>query len=73
MRINRVKFVAEAAKLELRNYEIARKANVSLSTISAIRGGKSVSKDTAEKVAIVLNLPVEQLLEQKAIEDIRNE
>lgn len=43
--------------------QLAEKSGVSRVTISGVRCGKSCSKDTAEKIAKALNVPVENLIE----------
>jgi len=63
MRIDRVTFAAEMTRREIRDIRLAELSGVSRSTISAIRGGKSVSKDTVKKIAVVLQIPVERLVE----------
>jgi len=64
MRIDRVRLAAEMAKREWRDYHVAKLAGISRSTMSAVRGGKSIKTETAGKIAIALNLPVEQLVEK---------
>ena len=54
MRINRVVFAAALASKDLKVYELAEKSGVSRPTITAVKSGKSCSKDTAEKLAAVL-------------------
>ncbi|MCL2840100.1 MAG: helix-turn-helix transcriptional regulator [Defluviitaleaceae bacterium] len=73
MRIDRITFAAEMTRREMRDIRLAELSGVSRSTISAIRGGKSVAKGTIEKIAMTLQVPVEQLLEQQHIEGIKNE
>ena len=63
MRIDKITFAAEMTRREMRDIRLAELSGVSRSTISAIRGGKSVAKSTVEKVASVLKIPVEQLIE----------
>ena len=62
MRIDKITFAAEMTRREMRDIRLAELSGVSRSTISAIRGGKSVAKSTVEKVASVLKIPVEQLI-----------
>ncbi len=54
MRINREKFAAALARLDLNGNRLAEKAGVSRGTVTAVRTGKSCSKETAEKLATVL-------------------
>lgn len=54
MRIDRVKFAAALARLDLNGNKLAEKAGVSCGTVTAVRTGKSCSKETADKLAAVL-------------------
>lgn len=63
MRIDRVKFIAELARRDIKAKDIAESAGVSRATVSAIRGGKTIAPDTAQKIAAALNVPVEKLVE----------
>lgn len=54
MRIDRVKFAAALARLDLNGNQLAEKAGVSRGTVTAVRTGKSCSKETAAKLAAVL-------------------
>ena len=54
MRIDRVKFAAALARLDLNGNQLAEKAGVSRGTVTAVRTGKSCSKGTADKLAAVL-------------------
>ena len=54
MRIDRVKFAAALARLDLNGNQLAEKAGVSRGTMTAVRTGKSCSKETADKLAAVL-------------------
>ena len=49
MRIDRVRFAAEIAKREWRDYHVAKLAGISRSTMSAVRGGKAIASITALK------------------------
>lgn len=53
-RIDRVAFAAALARLDLTGNQLAAKAGLSRGTVTAVRTGKSCSKDTAEKLAAVL-------------------
>lgn len=66
MRIDRVKFIAELARRDIKAKEIAERAGVSRATISSIRGGKSCSEEVGGKIAAALNLPIEALTETEA-------
>ena len=54
MRIDRVKFAAALVRLDLNGNQLAEKAGVSRGTVTAVRTGKSCSKETADKLAAVL-------------------
>lgn len=62
MRIDRIKFAAAMARADLNGLQLASKAGVSRGTITAVRTGKSCSKETAEKLAAVLG---RDILQQK--------
>ena len=64
MRIDRVKLIAEMAKQNLHVQDLAEKALVSRVTVTAMRGGKSCSTNSARRVAQALGVPVEALLEE---------
>lgn len=65
MRIDRVKLIAEMARQEISVRGLAEKASVSKCSITALRGGKSCSKNTIMHVCKALNVPVESLLEER--------
>lgn len=52
MRIDRVRFAAALASADLKVYELAQRAGVSRPTITAVKSGKSCSKETAEKYGV---------------------
>lgn len=54
MRIDRIKFAAALARLDLNGNQLAEKAGLSRGTVTAVRTGKSCSRETAEKLAAVL-------------------
>lgn len=54
MRINRERFAAAMARLDLNGNQLAEKAGVSRGTVTAVRTGKSCSKETADKLTAVL-------------------
>lgn len=54
MRIDRVKFAAALARLDLNGNQLAEKAGLSRGTVTAVRTGKSCNRATAEKLAAVL-------------------
>ena len=54
MRINRERFAAALARLDLNGNQLAEKAGVSRGTVTAVRTGKSCAPETATKLAAVL-------------------
>ncbi len=65
MRIDRVKLIAEMARQNLKVQELAERAAVSRVTITAMRGGKSCSYNSAQHVALALGVDVTEILEDK--------
>lgn len=63
MRIDRKKLVVAMLDRNQTTLQLAEKSGVSRVTISGVRCGKSCSKNTAEKIAKALNVPVENLIE----------
>ncbi len=64
MRINRIKLITEMARQEIGVAELAERARVSRVTITAIRGGKACTNDTAIHIAGALGVPVQELIEE---------
>lgn len=58
MRINREKFAAALVRLDLNGNRLAERAGVSRSTVTAVRTGKSCSKETASKLVAVLGCDI---------------
>ena len=54
MRIDRVALAAEMARKDINQKRLAELSGVSRATLSAIRGGKACSPDTAHKLVQVL-------------------
>lgn len=54
VRIDRVAMITEMARRDLSCGKLVKLSGVSRVTLSSIRGGKSCSKETAEKLAAVL-------------------
>lgn len=54
MRINREKLTVAMLRRDMTQKRLAELSGVSRITITAVKGGKSCSKDTADKLAIVL-------------------
>ena len=58
------------ARRDMKVQELADKAAVSRATITALRGGKSCNENSIRRVAQVLGLPLESLLEGVEKEEI---
>lgn len=54
MRINRERFAAAMVRYDLNNNRLATRAGVSRGTVTAVKTGKSCSKETAEKLVAIL-------------------
>ena len=65
MRIDRVKLIAEMARLDMSAASLSEKAAVSRSTVTALRGGKSCNANSVRRVAAALGMTVESLLEDR--------
>ena len=63
MRINRERFAAALARMDLNGNQLAAKASVSRGTVTAVKTGKSCSPETAEKLAAVLG---REIIEKEA-------
>lgn len=61
MRLDRVELIAEMARQSVGVATLAERSRVSKSTITAMRGGKSVRTDTAKRVADALGIPIKKL------------
>ncbi|MCI2161294.1 MAG: helix-turn-helix transcriptional regulator [Oscillospiraceae bacterium] len=66
MRIDRVKLITEMARRSITSIELAKKSGVSRVTISSMRNGKSVTKNTANHVAHALGIDVSKILEEES-------
>ncbi|MBM6897763.1 helix-turn-helix transcriptional regulator [Pseudoflavonifractor capillosus] len=62
MRINREKFVVALVRHDLNGNELAERAGVSRGTVTAVKNGKSCSKETAKKLSAVLG---QEILEKE--------
>lgn len=62
MRIDRVKLITEMARQEIKVAELAENADVSRVTVTAMRGGKSCSRNSALHVARALGVDLSELL-----------
>lgn len=63
MRINRIKFATELLKRDMTQKKLSELSGVSRMTINSIKSGKSCSDEVGKKIAKVLQIPVETLLE----------
>ena len=63
MRIDRIKLVAELARRDMTQSKLADLAGVSRATVNYIKSGKSCSDEVGKKIAEVLGVPVEKLIE----------
>ncbi len=64
MRIDRIKFVLELTKRDMKQVELARTAGVSRATVNNICRGKSCSEEVANKIAKALNINITEIIEQ---------
>lgn len=58
MRINRERFAAAMARYDLNRKKLSEKSGISPGTVTAVKTGKSCSKETAEKLAAVLGADI---------------
>lgn len=63
MRIDRVKFATALARKDITCMKLAELSGVSRVTVTSVKGGKSCSKETADKLAAGLGVPVADILE----------
>lgn len=61
-RINRVAFATALARADINIKQLSERSGVSRVTITAVKSGKSCSRDTADKLVAVLG---QQILERK--------
>lgn len=64
MRIDRVKMAAAMIRADISGVELAKKAGVSRSTVTAVRTGKSCSRETADKLAAGLGVPLADIIKK---------
>jgi putative transcriptional regulator len=53
------------ARREWRDKRLSELSGVSRATLSAVKGGKTIAPDTAQKIARALNMPLERLIEKE--------
>ena len=63
-RIDRKKFVIALMDADLKLIDLAKKSGLSRSTITAVKGGKSCSKRTADTIARALGVDVTEIIEE---------
>lgn len=64
MRIDRKKFVLAMMDADLNTVQLAERTKLCRTTISAIKNGRSCKLETAIRIAEVLGVPVEEILEK---------
>ena len=64
MRIYRVKFATELARADLSIKQLAERAGLSRVTITSVKGGKSCSKTTAQKLAAGLGINIVDIVSE---------
>ena len=65
MRIDRFKLVHAMVNKEISVSTLAERTQLSRATVSGIRSGRSCIRETAEKIANALDVPLHSLLEDK--------
>lgn len=65
MTLDCVRVVAEMKRQRLTSLELANKAMCGLSTVQSARNARSVSKNSARRIAAALGVPLEELLEKE--------
>ena len=66
MRIDRIKFATELARADFNIKQLAERAGLSRVTITSIKGGKSCSRSTAEKIAAGLGIGIQDILSDES-------
>lgn len=65
VRVNNITMRVEMARNRLTNDKLKEVTGISKATISAVRNGKTCSFETAEKLAMALNLDLMELIERE--------
>ena len=65
MTLNRIALISEMAKQHLTILELSAASTVSISTIGAARCGRSITKNSAKRIAAALGVSMESLLEDR--------
>lgn len=63
MRINRKKLMIAMIDQDMKVNQLVEKSGLSRCTVSAVRGGKSCSLETVQKVAEALGVEPEEIIE----------
>ena len=71
MKIDTVKLITTMYKKGIKTGEVVKKSGLSRSTISAVRGGKTCTLDTAVKIANALDIPVNELIEGQVVNMVK--
>jgi len=66
LRIDRVKFIAALARADMTTVKFSAKIGLSRGTLSAVKGGKSCTETTAQKIADGLGIPLDDLIAKEA-------
>ena len=61
--VDRVKVIAQMARLDITGEELAQKAGVGRSSVIKMRNGRAVWRTTAQHVARALGVDLDELLE----------
>ena len=64
MRIDRVKFATELARADLSIKQLAERVGLSRVTITSVKGGKSCSKTTVQKLTAGLGINIEDIVSE---------
>ena len=65
MTLNRIALISEMAQQHLTILELSAASTVSISTIGAARCGRSITKNSAKRIAAALGFSVESLMEDR--------
>lgn len=65
MILDDVRVVTELKRQRLTSFELASKALCGMSTVQSARNGRSISTNSARRIASALGVPLENLLAEK--------
>lgn len=63
MRLDRVKVISRMAQLDLRIADVCERGTISRSIVNKARSGGSMNPLNAKRLAMALNMPLEELME----------